>query len=151
MNAATATPTPTRRHRLRYVVAAILCVSAVVAMLVLGLRGNIVYFRTVSEAVHKRAHEGSHRFRLGGDVIPSSVTELADGQLRFDVTDGKATVTVVHSGDEPAILKSNVERGQRVPVVCEGRWGAGTAFASDKIIVKHGSNYEPPKKDFSGS
>ena len=44
----------TTRKRARYVVAAVLCVVAVGALLVLGLRGNIVYFRTVSEPVKAR-------------------------------------------------------------------------------------------------
>ncbi|MGZ8579538.1 MAG: hypothetical protein ACXWWX_08460, partial [Actinomycetota bacterium] len=59
-------------RRLRYVVAAALCVAAIGALLFLGLRGNIVYFRTVSEAVENRSMEGTHRFRLAGAVVPGS-------------------------------------------------------------------------------
>ena len=36
------------------------------------------------------------------------------------------------------------------PVVCEGRWSAsaaGSPFASDRIMIKHGSDYSPPKVD----
>jgi cytochrome c-type biogenesis protein CcmE len=28
-------------------------------------------------------------------------------------------------------------------VVCEGRW-QGTTFESDRIMIKHGSDYRPP-------
>ena len=59
----------------------------------LGLRGNIVYFRTVSEAVKSRQSEGTHRFRLAGAVVTGSIAQTARG-VRFDVTDGKQTVTV---------------------------------------------------------
>lgn len=136
------------RRRLRYVVAAVVCVGAIVALLVVGLRGNVVYFRTVSEAVAARPGDGTQRFRLGGDVIPSSVTERSDGSISFRVTDGRSTVTVVHRGEEPALFRHNVERGRAVPVVCEGRWGAGRTFDSDRILVNHGNDYEPQRKNF---
>lgn len=125
-------------RRLRYVVAAVLCVAAIGALLFLGLRGNIVYFRTVSEAVENRSTEGTHRFRLAGAVVPGSIDETPRG-VRFEVTDGKATVTVDHVGDPPDLFKP------RVPVVCEGRWGRGLVFDSNRILIKHGSEYEPPK------
>jgi cytochrome c-type biogenesis protein CcmE len=116
----------------------VLCVAAIGALLFLGLRGNIVYFRTVSEAVEKRSTEGTQRFRLAGAVVPGSISETRQG-VRFDVTDGKATVTVDHVGDPPDLFKP------KVPVVCEGRWGRGLVFDSDRILIKHGSEYEPPK------
>jgi cytochrome c-type biogenesis protein CcmE len=34
--------------------------------------------------------------------------------------------------------------------VCEGRWSKGTAFDSDRILIKHGNEYKPPKVDTSG-
>lgn len=133
-------PSPSGRkpRRLRYVVAAVLCVVAIGALLFLGLRGNIVYFRTVSEAVKSRTTEGTHRFRLAGAVVPGSIAETARG-VRFEVTDGKKTVTVDHVGDPPDLFKP------RVPVVCEGHWGRGLTFDSDRILIKHGSQYTPPK------
>jgi len=136
------------RRRARYVVAALACVAAIVALLVVGLRGNVVYFRTVSEAVSARAGDGTHRFRLGGDVVPSSVSELPDGSMRFRVTDGKATVTVVHRGEEPALFRHDVGEGKGVPVVCEGRWGQDRTFRSDRILINHGNEYEPKGKNF---
>jgi len=124
------------------VIAAVLCVAAVGALLILGLRGNIVYFRTVSEAVHNRAHEGAHRFRLAGAVVPGTISATRDG-VRFSVTDGKDTVVVDHTGDPPDLFKNGA------PVVCEGRWGSGLTFDSDRILIKHGSEYKPPKVNTS--
>jgi cytochrome c-type biogenesis protein CcmE len=135
------------RNRARYVVAVAGCVVAVVAIVVLAvvLSKNVVYFRTVTEAVHHRADEGTSRFRLAGAVVDGSVRETARG-VRFEVTDGKNTVTVDHVGDPPDLFKEGA------PVVCEGHW-ANTArdapFASDRILIKHGADYEPPKVDTS--
>jgi cytochrome c-type biogenesis protein CcmE len=133
-------PSPSGRkpRRLRYIVAVVLCVVAIAALLFLGLRGNIVYFRTVSEAVKTRTTEGTHRFRLAGAVVPGTVAETARG-VRFDLTDGKKTVSVDHVGDPPDLFKPGA------PVVCEGRWGRGLTFDSDRILIKHGSEYTPPK------
>jgi cytochrome c-type biogenesis protein CcmE len=119
------------------------CVVAVVAIVVLAviLSQNVVYFRTVSEAVHSRRSEGTSRFRLAGGVVNGSIHETDSG-VTFRVTDGKATVTVDHNGDTPALFKNGA------PVVVEGHWaskGATAPFDSDRILIKHGADYTPPK------
>jgi cytochrome c-type biogenesis protein CcmE len=142
-------PTEPRRsrNRTRYFVALACCVAAVVAIVVLAvvLSKNVVYFRTVSEAVHNRADEGTSRFRLAGAVVDGSVHETTRG-VRFEVTDGKNTVSVRHIGDPPDLFKEGA------PVVCEGHWASTSEtapFASDRILIKHGADYEPPEVDTS--
>ena len=138
-----------RRTRARYVVAIAGCVVAVVAIVILAvvLSNNVVYFRTVSEAVHNRADEGTSRFRLAGAVVNGTVHETPTG-VRFEVTDGKNTVDVHHTGDPPDLFKEGA------PVVCEGHWSSTAktaAFDSDRILIKHGNDYEPPKVNSSGA
>jgi cytochrome c-type biogenesis protein CcmE len=145
----TAPPSEPRRprNRTRYVVAVACCVAAVVAIVALAvvLSNNVVYFRTVTEAVRNRSEEGTSRFRLAGAVVEGSARETARG-VRFEVTDGENTVTVRHTGDPPDLFEDGA------PVVCEGHW-ASTAenapFESDRILIKHGADYEPPKVDAS--
>lgn len=119
-----------------------MCAGAVVAIIVLGvvLSENVVYFRTVSEAVEQREAQGSDRFRLAGEVVPGSIHEVSGG-VRFKVTDGKATAEVVHQGDPPDLFKAGA------PVVCEGRWGRTAVFDSDRIMIRHGNEYTPPTVD----
>jgi cytochrome c-type biogenesis protein CcmE len=128
------------RRRRRAFFAIGLCGVAVVAIVVLAvvLSENVVYFRTVSEAVANRRAQGHDRFRLAGKVVPGSIAETAKG-VRFRVTDGKATATVVHIGDPPDLFKAGA------PIVCEGRWGTGSEFDSDRIMIRHGNDYQPPK------
>jgi cytochrome c-type biogenesis protein CcmE len=119
------------------------CGVAVIAVIVLTivLSENVVYFRTVSEAVSEREQQGTDRFRLAGAVVPGSIEETPRG-VRFQVTDGTRTVAVVHRGDPPELFEPDA------PVVCEGRWAAaraGAPFDSDRIMIKHGSEYAPPK------
>lgn len=130
----------TRRRRAFIAVAC--CTAAIVAIVVLGvvLSENVVYFRSVSEAVQDRSEQGTDRFRLAGKVVPGSVSETNRG-VRFEVTDGKKTVVVVHQGDPPDLFKDGV------PVVCEGSWSQGAAFDSDRILIRHGNEYAPPKVD----
>lgn len=132
---------------MRYIVAIAGCVVAAVAIVVLAvvLSNNVVYFRTVSEAVHNRQDQGTSRFRLAGAVVDGSVRETPHG-VRFRVTDGKNTVSVDHTGDPPDLFKEGA------PVVCEGHWAStapNAAFDSDRILIKHGNDYEPPKVDTS--
>ena len=132
---------PPRPKRLRYVVAGGLCAAAVVFLLVGGLSRNIVYFRTVSEAVqaHDKAPADTDRLRMAGAVVTGSVVRTAEG-VAFKVTEGGATALVVHRGDPPELFKDGA------PVVCEGRW-AGGQFESDRIMIKHGADYHPPPVD----
>jgi len=126
-----------RRIRLRYVVVLAVSVGAVAWLVAGPLRSNIEYFRTPSEAVASKADDGDRRFRLAGQVVTGSVEETERG-VEFRVTDGIETVNVVHRGDPPELF------GDGVPVVCEGRWG-GEAFASDRILIRHGNEYRPPE------
>lgn len=136
-------PRPRPKRRGRYVVAIGGCVVAIVAIVVLGvaLSENVVYFRTVTEAVQNRKDEGTSRFRMAGGVVEKSVVDTSNG-VTFVVTDGKNTAVVRHEGDTPALFKPGA------PVVVEGHW-ASTAkdapFLSDRILIRHGANYEPPK------
>jgi cytochrome c-type biogenesis protein CcmE len=122
--------------RLRYWVAGLLCAGAVVYLVFFGLGSNIVYFRSVSEVVARRDYYAAHRVRIAGQVVKGSVREQAGG-VDFDITDGGATVHVHHTGDEPSLFKEDT------PVVCEGKL-QGDAFLSERILIKHGSNYTPP-------
>jgi cytochrome c-type biogenesis protein CcmE len=130
------------RNRTRYIVAATGCGLAIVAVIVLAvvLSENVVYFRTVSEAVASKKSDGDRRFRMAGKVVPGTVKETASG-VDFEITDGKATVAVIHQGDPPSLFKPGA------PVVCEGHWSTGAAFDSDRIMIRHGSEYKPPKVD----
>ena len=130
-----------RPKRMRYLVAGGLCAAAVLFLVVGGLSRNIVYFRTVSEAVraHDKAPTGEGRLRMAGAVVTGSVVRQ-DGGVAFKVTEGGVTAAVFHHGDPPELFKDGA------PVVCEGRW-QGDSFDSDRIMIKHGAEYRPPSVD----
>lgn len=125
-----------RTGRMRWFACAGLCAAAVAWLLAVALRGNIQYFRTASEAVSDRAHDGARTLRLAGAVVPGTVRAVPGG-VQFEVTDGRATVNVHHVGDPPELFKDGA------PVVVEGHW-LRSVFFSDRILIKHGSQYTPP-------
>jgi cytochrome c-type biogenesis protein CcmE len=126
----------TRTGRLRWWICAAVCLGAVAWLLTAGLASNVQYFRTAAEAVAERTVDGSHTLRLAGAVVPGSIHQTANG-VDFAVTDGHATVHVHHAGASPELFAAGA------PVVCQGHW-VHTVFASDLILIKHGSDYRPP-------
>ena len=130
--------------RVRYVVAALLCVGAIVWMVTL-LQRNTVFFKTVSEAVADRSDDGTRTMRIGGGVVPGSIDRRGDG-VDFSLTEGGATVNVRHTGTEPQLFEDCA------PVVAEGRWTAGQerTFVSSRLLVKHDNDYEAPPTGASG-
>ena len=123
--------------RPRVIVPMFIVLVALGAMLVGGLTNNVVYFRTVSEAVSTRADDGSDRIRIAGAVVPGSVAVTSE-LVSFDLTDGHDVIHVQHRGAPPELF------GDGAPIVGEGRW-TGSEFHSDRLMIKHGSEYEAPE------
>jgi cytochrome c-type biogenesis protein CcmE len=107
-------------------------------MLVL-MQKNVVFFKTVSQAVHDEGHDGTRTMRIGGGVVPATITQHSDG-ADFDLTEGGVTVHIHHVGTEPELFKACA------PVVAEGHWSAvgSTTFDSTRLLIKHGADYKPP-------
>lgn len=129
------TERPGSPARWRFVVLGALCVGAIAWLVFGALRDNIVYLRPVSEAVSTRVDQGESRFRMGGAVVPCTISETANG-VRFEITEGGATAVVRHRGDPPDLFEDGA------PVVVEGRW-RGETFESQRLLIRHGEEYTP--------
>lgn len=106
---------------------------AVVALILLGanLASSLVYFNTPTELTGQEP--GDSRLRLGGQVVEGTVDETTEG-VAFDVTDGRTTVSVRHTGAPQQLFQEGIG------VVVEGTWD-GDAFHSDSMLVKHDETY----------
>jgi cytochrome c-type biogenesis protein CcmE len=122
--------------RLRYAIAGLVILAALGGLAVSGLGASIRYYRTPSEVSAGKLPHG--RFRLGGEVLPGSVSRVGDDQVRFVVTDGAAEVPVLHRGNPPGVF----QEGQGALV--EGVFEADGVFHSDFLIVKHSNEYKGP-------
>ena len=114
-----------------------LCLVVVLAalgfLLYKGLGNATLYFRTADEAVAQRASLGGRRFRIEGDVVPGTVSQVG-GDVAFRITSKGVEVPVIHRGDPPELFRPGI------PVVLEGRF-EGDGFTSDRILVKHSETY----------
>jgi cytochrome c-type biogenesis protein CcmE len=133
-------PEPRRRRLRPAQVRIIACLAIVVLALgwvaIKGLSGNLVYYLTPTDISQHKAEVGQ-RIRLGGFVVPGTVGH--DGQLlKFTVTDGTKSMTVVDTGSVPELFKA----GQGV--VVEGSLGKDGKFHSDTVLIKHNGDYQPP-------
>jgi cytochrome c-type biogenesis protein CcmE len=123
----------------RDLVIVIVAVLAAGALLWRALGDATVYFKTADEAAAQRSTLGERRFRLEGLVLAGSVKSQADG-VRFVVAENGARIAVRHQGDPPELFREGI------PVVLEGHF-QGATYESDRILVKHTSEYRKVNPD----
>ena len=136
-----AAASPRSAPRRRWTAVAVLVgLAGVLVFIVVQARGASLYSRTADEAVAQKVELGDQRFRLQGVVVGKPVE---DGTAKvFDVAYRGVSVTIRHTGKEPALFKPGL------PVVAEGRWNdAGTQFDSDRLLVKHTEDYKKADVD----
>lgn len=121
-----------KRYRLFLIPAAGL-LAILIGFLVFNIKDDLVYYKVPDEVVDDASILPTERFRLGGQVVPGSVAETGD-TVTFEVTDGKQTVAVVHSGAPQQLFREGIG------VVVEGTWD-GSEFHSDTMIIKHDEQY----------
>lgn len=121
----------------RLVIAAVLVAGSLGWVAYEGLTGNLVYYRTPTEILHRGESAVGERVRLGGLVVPGSVRR-AGHTVRFVVTDETSRMSVIDNGGVPALF------GDGKGVVLEGFYGADGVFHADTVLVKHSDRYTPP-------
>lgn len=121
----------------RVVVALALVAVGIVWVTAQSLGSSIVYYTTPTELIGRGPAAVGDRVRLGGYVTPGSVQQ--GGELKFIVTDGTTSVTVISSGGAPSLFQAG--KG----VVVEGTYGRDGAFHADTVLVKHDDQYRAPE------
>lgn len=134
-----ARPASTKRRKIGVGVVLAVLLGAMAIIVFQGLSNATTYFYNADEAVAKRASLEDKRFRLQGEVVPGSIVDDGD-TVDFDVRFNGVTVAVQNTGSPPELFQEGI------PVVLEGRW-AGDVFASDRILVKHSSEYKAENPD----
>ena len=98
-----------------------------------GLRGG-----------QQRPDQGTDRFRLAGAVVPGSIDETAPGRaVRPDRRQEDRRCRSI------GVTRPSCSRRTRRSCAkgAGPRCGAGAPFDSDRIMIKHGNEYEAPKVD----
>ena len=102
-----------------------------------ALRDEAAYFYAPND-VKTRGVEPGKAIRLGGMVVEGSLKRLTDGvTIRFDVTDGKATVPATFNGIAPDLFKEGSG------MIAEGAFDAKGVFVATNLLAKHDERYMP--------
>ncbi len=119
--------------------AVIIIVAALGYVLWGGLEQNLVYFVTPTELLAKGEKAIGNPVRLGGVVVPGTVN-FASNLLTFELTDDKKNIPVTTTTTPPQMFREGMG------VVVEGKLLADGKFGADRLMVKHGNEYRPPKE-----
>ncbi|MDI6894464.1 MAG: cytochrome c maturation protein CcmE [Bacillota bacterium] len=120
--------------RRRLLWAGLLVLAAVAYLAYSGWQGAALYYLTPSEAQARGA--STTTFRVAGNVGADVRWDAAAMVLRFEVTDGSASVPVVYRGAPP----DNFGPGQQV--VVEGTGDGHGVMVANRLIMKCPSKYE---------
>ena len=103
-----------------------------------GIGENLVYYWGPSELVGAGKKAYGATVRLGGQVVPGSIERGQGSELRFAVSDGKASVNVQTKTVPPQMFREGIG------VVVEGTLRPDGRFESQRLMVSHGNEYRAP-------
>ena len=104
-----------------------------------GLEENLVYFLTPAELEAKGKEAIEAPARLGGVVSPNTV-RFDSGLLTFQMEDNQKKIEVVTTKAPPQMFQEGMG------VIVEGALQADGRFRAERLMVKHGNEYRPPKE-----
>lgn len=121
-------------------IAAILLIASGIAYILWGgLEQNLVFFVTPSELIAKGKGAIGNPVRLGGVVSPGTVHQEGN-LLSFELKDEHKSVPVETTKTPPQMFHEGMG------VVVEGSLQANGKFDAERLMVKHGNEYRPPKE-----
>ncbi|MXV35236.1 MULTISPECIES: cytochrome c maturation protein CcmE [unclassified Saccharibacter] len=125
--------------RLWIVTVCLLCLSGATALTLYGLSNSLVFFMAPSQLLN-HPPPPDRTIRLGGMVVAGSVHKnlsSAQPEIRFDVTDGQAAITVHYYGIVPDLFRE----GQSIVAI--GHPQTDGVFLADDVLAKHDETYMP--------
>jgi len=130
----------TPRRKRMFVVGLLLIGVSLAAFLGLtAFQKNLLYFYTPAQVAAGEAPRG-YSFRVGGLVVAGSVQRQPDSlAVKFQITDGAASVPVSYTGILPDLFRE----GQGI--ISIGQMNAQGVFEASEVLAKHDENYMPPE------
>ena len=122
-----------KAKRLYFYTTATLLSAFAVALVLIALDENIIYFYSPSEV---NQSEAATLLRVGGLVKDGSLKIDSDLGIKFIIEDNIAEVSVIYNGILPDLFKE----GQGV--IAEGKF-IDNFFIANEIVAKHDENYMP--------
>ena len=135
---------PRRKQRLYTTIAMFAGFACVVGLILYAANENMDLFYTPNEIVNGHKDTGEkpqvgERLRIGGLVVPGSVVRNDKNlDVKFDLIDDGAKVTVVYSGLLPDLFRE----GQGI--IAQGHLTSPTEIKAFEVLAKHDEEYMPP-------
>lgn len=132
-----------RKIRNRWFLVAALAVAAAAfgVLTVGGIGENLVYYWGPTDIRNAGDKAVGATIRLGGQVAANSIQQgMGTSGLEFDVTDGTNLVHVKSTGVPPQMFREGIG------VVVEGTMTRDGYFASQRLMVSHGNEYQAPEE-----
>jgi cytochrome c-type biogenesis protein CcmE len=124
-----------KTRRIQVIGLAGVCIAAILVILAMLPEESFQFFRSPTE-VAEMPPPPNELFRIGGLIVEGSIESDAGETVRFDVTDGGATIPVVYTGILPDLF------GDGQGMVGQGRYVNGT-FEAVEILARHDETYMP--------
>ena len=119
--------------RVYLLLASFLMSALAVALILIALDDNIIYFYSPSEVDQI---DNKNLIRVGGLVKNDSLQRLDDNSVKFIITDNIGEIQIFYKGILPDLFRE----GQGV--IAEGKFN-GDGFFANIIMAKHDENYMP--------
>ncbi|TCO70591.1 cytochrome c maturation protein CcmE [Rhodovulum euryhalinum] len=124
-----------KRRRVQIILVAFVALAVSTGLIGYAMRDGINFFRSPSQIV-EAPPAPTEVFRIGGLVEAGSLQRGQGETIRFNVTDGGATVPVTYTGVLPDLFSEN-----------QGMIGTGMliegTFVATEILAKHDESYMP--------
>ena len=124
-----------KQRRIQVIALTLVAVIGSTALIGYAMRDGINFFRSPSQ-VMAEPPQPNETFRIGGLVEEGSLVRGQGQEVRFNVTNGGATVAVVYAGVLPDLF------GENQGMVGTGRYVDGV-FRASEILAKHDETYMP--------
>lgn len=124
-----------KKRRIQIVALAAVALLISTGLIGYAMRDGINFFRAPSQIMAEPPGP-NEVFRIGGLVEEGSIVRGQGEQIRFNVTDGGASIPVVYTGVLPDLFSENEG------MVGTGRYIDGV-FEASEILAKHDETYMP--------
>ena len=121
----------------RYLIGGIVLALIAGYLFYLSFGSSVSYYVTVSEFFSRGTELYDTNVRVAGKIADSPVDWNADDlQLRFNITEGGDTLSVVYHGAKPSSFQTGFD------ILVEGKYSSDGVFRASQLIMKCPSKYE---------
>ena len=122
-----------KAKRKRIVITSAVIIVLFGILLYTAVGSSFLYYRTPSEVISDESLHGKS-VKVSGKVVDETIEEI-EGVYKFEITDGKESVSVIYSDVLPSAFKEGSE------VIVEGIYEPNSGIKAKSLLAKCPSKY----------